>query len=111
VEVVARLQAFEHAAEVLADKVFEELRAGVAVWKALFFEDFVGEVGAGLEGERFGEDKSVVAVEEDVFDLGWGEDGVRKDAGVCWVRGEGGYKYCSCHICGWYTVCWTIGGM
>jgi len=64
------LQAFEHAAEVLADEVFEELRAGVAVGETFFFEDLVGQIGAGLEGEGFGEDEGVVAVEEDVFDLG-----------------------------------------
>jgi hypothetical protein len=35
----------------------------------MFFEDFVGKLCAGLEGDVFGEDKRVVAVEEDVGDL------------------------------------------
>lgn len=33
-------------------------------------EDLVCEVGAGFEGEGFGEDERVVAVEEDGGDLG-----------------------------------------
>lgn len=44
--------------------------AGVAVWKTFRFEEFIGKVGAGDEGEFFGEDKGVVAVEEELCDLG-----------------------------------------
>lgn len=55
----------------MPDKISQQLGPGVAVWEALRFEDFVGELGAGFEGEGFGEDERVVAVEEDLFDL-WG---------------------------------------
>lgn len=47
----------------------EERGAGVAVADALLFEDLVSELGAGFEGEGFGEDEGVVAVEEDGLDL------------------------------------------
>ena len=70
-EVEFLLQVHDHAAEVLADEVVEEFGAGVAVWVVVFGEDLVGEVGAGFEGEFFGEDEGVVAVEEDFGDLGW----------------------------------------
>ena len=39
--------------------------AGVAVGDVAGGEDFVGEFGAGFEGELFREDESVVAVEEE----------------------------------------------
>lgn len=81
-EVVARLEAFEHAAEVLADEVFEELRARVAIGEVVLFEYLVGELGAGFEGEGFGEDERVVAVEEDVFDLL--EESVLAKCRSCW---------------------------
>jgi hypothetical protein len=35
----------------------------------MFLKKFVGEIGAGLEGEPFGLDERVVAVEEYVLDL------------------------------------------
>jgi len=50
-EVEFLLQGDDHATEVLADKVREELGAGVALINLVFGEDFVGEVGAGFEGE------------------------------------------------------------
>ena len=56
----------DHAAEVLAHEVGEELGTGVALVDVVFGEDFVGEVGAGFEGELFGEDERVVAVEEEL---------------------------------------------
>lgn len=67
----------------MADKVGEEFGAGVALFDVVFCEDFVGEVGAGFEGEFFGEDEGVVAVEEEVGYLGdwrwlvvgWGDGG------------------------------------
>jgi len=62
-------EAHHHAAEVLADELGEQLRAGVAVFDVLFGEDFVGKLGAGFEGEGFGEDEGVVAVEQDLLDL------------------------------------------
>ena len=52
-EVKLFLQVHDHAAEVLADEVIEELGAGVAVWDVVFGEDLVGEVGAGFKGELF----------------------------------------------------------
>jgi len=68
-EVELLLEAVEHAAEVLADEVGEELFDGVAFLDVMFLEELVGQVGAGFKGEVFGEDEGVVAVEEDVFDL------------------------------------------
>ena len=68
-EVVFLLQGDHHAAEVLADKVDEELGSGVVGIDLVFFEDLIGKFGAGFEGEFFGEDQRVVAVEEELFDL------------------------------------------
>lgn len=68
-EVVFFAERGHHAAEVLADEVFEEGRAGVAVGETLLLEDLIGELGAGFESEGFGEHKGVVAVEEDRSDL------------------------------------------
>ena len=70
------MQPLEHAAEVLADEFAHQLGTGVAVWDGLLLEDLVGEFGAGFEGEDFGKDERVVAVEEDLLDLeGKGEGG------------------------------------
>lgn len=68
-EVEVFLQGDDHAAEVLADEVVEQLGAGVAFLDFVFGEDLVGEVGAGFEGEFFAEDEGVVAVEEDFGNL------------------------------------------
>ena len=68
-KVVFLLDGHHHAAEVLADEVFDELVASVAVRDALLLEDGVGEIGTCFEGEHFREDKSVVTVEEEIFDL------------------------------------------
>jgi hypothetical protein len=68
-EVVLLLNGHHHAAEVLADEIFDQLVASVAVRDALFLEDGVGEVGTCFEGEDFGEDQSVITVEEEIFDL------------------------------------------
>lgn len=54
----------------MADEFREELRTGVAVADAAGCEDFIGEVGAGFEGEGFGKDERVVAVEEEGCYLG-----------------------------------------
>jgi len=35
----------------------------------VLLEDLVGELGAGLECERLGQDERVVAIEEDLLDL------------------------------------------
>lgn len=53
----------------MADEFIEELRAGVAVGDIAGCEDLVGEFGAGFEGELFGEDERVVAVEQEGGDL------------------------------------------
>lgn len=74
-EVVLLRQAEQHAAEVLADIFRQQLRAGVAVWFPLLFEDLVGQLGARFEGEGLGEHERVVAVEEDVLDLGGKREG------------------------------------
>jgi hypothetical protein len=66
---VLLLQANHHAAEVLADKVLEEVVRRVVCLDAMLLEELVGQVAAGLECEFFREAKSVVAVEENVLDL------------------------------------------
>ena len=68
-EIEFLLEALDDAAEVLADEIDHELGAGVALIDALGFEDLVGELGTCFEGELFGEDEGVVAVEQDVGDL------------------------------------------
>jgi hypothetical protein len=68
-EVVLLLEPLEHATEVVADKVLEELVRRVAVVDIVLLEHLVGELGAGLEGEALGLHERVVAVEEDVADL------------------------------------------
>lgn len=62
------LQGSEHSAEVLADEGSLELWAGIVgvVCDGIVCENFVGEVGAGFEGDVLGEDEGVVAVEEEV---------------------------------------------
>lgn len=52
-EVMLLLQAHEHAAEVVADKVFEQLINCVTLGLAPFLQDLVGQVGAGLESQTF----------------------------------------------------------
>jgi hypothetical protein len=54
----------------LADKVREELGAGVALVNLVFSKNLVGEVGAGFEGELFRQDEGVVTVEEEFSNLG-----------------------------------------
>jgi len=75
VVLVLGLEVRDHAAEILAYELAEELGAGVAVVNAPRGKDFVGQLGAGFEGEGFGEDERVVAVEEEGGDLrvlaGW----------------------------------------
>lgn len=68
-DAVALLQGEEHAAEVLADKLLDEGGAGEAQVDVALGVDLVDEVGAGLKGELLGEDKGVVAVEEEGGDL------------------------------------------
>jgi hypothetical protein len=53
----------------LADELAEELRACVAIWDGAGGENFVGELGAGFEGELFRKDERVIAVEEEGGDL------------------------------------------
>lgn len=68
-EVVLFLQAIEHAAEVVADKLLEQLVDGVAGIAVVLGKDFIGEVGAGLKSQTLTQAESVVAVEEDVLSL------------------------------------------
>ena len=63
------LQTKHHAAEVLADKVLEEVMNRVVCLDAMLLEELVGKVAAGFECEFLREAKSVVAVEENVLDL------------------------------------------
>ena len=68
-EVELFLEIDNHATEVLANEVIEELGTGVAVWNVVFGKDLVGEIGTRLESEFFREDEGVVTVEEDFGDL------------------------------------------
>ena len=63
------LQPNHHPAEVLADEVFEQVMDGVAFLDAMLLKELVCQIAAGFECELLGKAKSVVAVEEDVFDL------------------------------------------
>lgn len=63
------LEADEHVAEVVADKVLEERVGVIAGVDVVLLEYLVGEVGTGLEGKTLGLAESVVTVEEDVLDL------------------------------------------
>lgn len=68
-ELVLGLKRNHHTTEVLADKVLDELGAGVTVREATLFEDFIGKISTCFEGQLFREDKGVVAIEEDFGDL------------------------------------------
>ena len=68
-EVELLLQRDDHAAEVLAHEVGEELGPRVALVDVELGEDLIAEVGAGFEGEFLRKDEGVVAVEEDFGDL------------------------------------------
>lgn len=50
-EVVLLLETNHHAAEVLANEGFEEVINGVALLDLVDLEEFIGEIGAGFEGE------------------------------------------------------------
>lgn len=52
-ELVLGLERDHHTAEVLADEVLHEVRAGVAVGDTVLLEDFIGEIGTRLEGQLF----------------------------------------------------------
>lgn len=43
--------------------------ASEAVRDALGFEDLIGQFGTSFESERFGKDKGIIAIEEDLIDL------------------------------------------
>ena len=68
-EAVFFLQGHHHTTEVLPNKVDDKLIPSVAVSDSLFRKDLIGEVGTRFEGNLFGENKSVVTVEQQVFDL------------------------------------------
>jgi hypothetical protein len=57
-------QGDHHAAEVLPDELGEELRPCVAIGDVPRCQDLVCELSAGFEGELFGEDERVIAIEE-----------------------------------------------
>jgi hypothetical protein len=69
-EVVNFLELVAHAPEVLADKGLEKLVDRVGVVDVVLLEDFIAELGAGLEGKELRECEGVITVEEDVSDLG-----------------------------------------
>jgi len=49
--------------------LFEEALSSVTFGDAMFLEKLVGQVGASLEGQTFGLNEGVVAIEENVLDL------------------------------------------
>lgn len=62
-------EAEQHAAEVLADEFGQERFTGIVGVEVVLLEDVVGEIGASGEGEFLGENKGVVAIEEEGSDL------------------------------------------
>lgn len=92
-------QGEQHAAEVLADELGHQGGPGVVGLDVVFGEDGVGELGAGGEGEGFGEDEGVVAVEEEGGDLRWPwvSDGTGEGRGK---RDEDRAAHLR-HDCGW----------
>jgi hypothetical protein len=72
-EVVDLLELVAHAAEVLANEGLEELVDRVYVVDLVLLEDFIAELGAGLEGEELGESEGVIAVEESIGNLQEGQ--------------------------------------
>lgn len=68
-EVVLLHESLDHAAEVHAHEVGEEAIDGVFLVDVVLLHDLVGEIGAGFESETLRLAESVVAVEEDIFDL------------------------------------------
>ena len=68
-EVVLLLEIGDHASEVLAYELLEELVDSVAFFLVVLLEKLVGEVCTSFEGETLGEAESVVTVEEDILDL------------------------------------------
>lgn len=50
-EVVLLLEGDHHATEVLANKVLDELLAGVTVGEVIGLQNLIGQVGTGLEGQ------------------------------------------------------------
>ena len=68
-KLVLGLEADHHTAEVLADKVLDQLLASVAIWDTATLQNLVGQIGACLKGQDFRQHQSVVAVKEDFCDL------------------------------------------
>jgi hypothetical protein len=68
-EAMLLLETDEHATEVVANKVFEELVDSVSLGLAPLLKDLVGQVGASLEGKTLRQAEGVVAVEQNVLDL------------------------------------------
>ena len=68
-EVVILLKRTHHTTEVLANIGLDQLFAGISLALVLRLHDLVGEVGTCFECKFLGEHESIVAVEEEVFDL------------------------------------------
>ena len=79
-EVVLLLEIGDHASEVLANEIFEELVDSVTLRLAILLEELVGEVCASFERKTLGETEGVVTVEEDVLDLWMRLDEVKHKA-------------------------------
>ena len=84
------LETNHHSAEVLADKVFEEVMDSVAFLDAMLLEELVRQVAACFECKLLGKAEGVIAVEEDVFNLLCCQPDYRKSEileillGACW---------------------------
>lgn len=72
----------------MANEVIEQLGARVTLVDVVLGKNLIGEVGTGFKCEFLGEDKGVVAVEEEVGYL------MRVDVSECdwWEWGGGGGK-------------------
>lgn len=68
-EVVFFLQPQQHASKILAHEILEETVDVIPGRYAMLFEKLVGQVRTGFESQSLREDKSIIAVEENVFDL------------------------------------------
>jgi hypothetical protein len=71
-EVVLLLQAENHVAEIVPHEVFEQRVGVVSGLDVVLLHDLVGEIRTCLERQTLGLAERVVAVEEDVLDLGSG---------------------------------------
>ena len=68
-EAMSLLQAGDDAAEVLTDEGGHEIGARVAISDVVLLEHLVGKFGTCFEGEFFGQNQSIVTIEEELGDL------------------------------------------